>query len=107
MKYARLKKNADFQRLFKKGKKVYSKYLTVIYNYCSGKTVMGIAVSKKHGKAVKRNHIKRLVRAAFSECLEKLNGSYSLVILPKVCESYSFKDMKQSLLTCFRAMEIK
>ena len=105
MKYSRLKKNGDFQRLFKKGKRAYSKTLTVIYSPAREKTVMGVALSKKHGKAVKRNRIKRLIRAAFSNNFEKLNGNYSLVIMPKICEEYSYADVEKSLLSCFRRME--
>lgn len=105
MRYLRLKKNNQFQRLFKKGKKAYSRYLTVLYVPEKNKTVMGIALSKKHGKAVKRNRIKRLIRAAFSNNFDRLGGCYSLVILPKVCEEYSYKDIESSLLTCFGRME--
>lgn len=105
MKYARLKKNNQFQRLFKKGKKVYSKYLTVLYVPDKNQTVMGIALSKKHGKAVKRNRIKRLIRAAFSNNFDRLNGCWSIVILPKVCEEYCYADIEKSLLSCFGRME--
>lgn len=105
MKYQRLKKNADFQKLFKKGKRVFSRTLTVIYSPAKQKTVMGIAISKKHGKAVKRNRIKRLIRAAFSNNFEKLNGVYSIVVLPKICEEYSYAEIEKSLITCFRRME--
>ena len=104
MKYQRLKKNADFQRLFKSGKKAYSKDITVIYTPCRDKTVMGIALSKKHGKAVTRNRIKRLIRAAFSNNLDKLSGNFSLVVLPKVRDEYSYAGIEKSLLTCFKTM---
>ncbi len=105
MKYSRLKKNADFQKLFKKGKRVFSRTLTVIYTPARDKTVMGIALSKKHGKAVKRNRIKRLIRAAFSNNFQKLNGVYSMVVLPKICEEYDYAEIERSLLNCFRRME--
>ncbi|MDE5789270.1 MAG: ribonuclease P protein component [Clostridia bacterium] len=105
MKYQRLKKNADFQKLFKKGKRVFSRTLTVIYSPAKEKTVMGIALSKKHGKAVKRNRIKRLIRAAFSNNFEKLNGVYSMVVLPKICEEYDYAEIEKSLINCFRRME--
>ena len=105
MKYQRLKKNADFQRLFKSGKKAYSKDITVIYTPCKDKTVMGIALSKKHGKAVVRNRIKRLIRAAFSNNLDNLCGNFSIVVLPKVREEYSYAGIEKSLLTCFKAMD--
>lgn len=105
MQYARLKKSGDFQRLFIRGKKAYSRCLTVIYSPSKKGTVMGIALSKKHGKAVKRNRIKRLIRAAFSNNFDKLKGSYSLVVLPRVCEEYSYKEIEKSLVSCFGRME--
>ncbi|MGN1104632.1 MAG: ribonuclease P protein component [Candidatus Coproplasma sp.] len=103
MKYLRLKKSGDFSKLFSKGKRVYSPFLTVIY-MPSKQTIMGIAVSKKHGKAVRRNRIKRLIRAAFNSSLPELNGSYSMVILPKICPEYSFSDFENSLKICFKRM---
>ena len=105
MQYKRLKKNGDFQKLFKKGKRVFSSALTVIYSPCPQNTVMGIALSKKHGKAVVRNRIKRLIRAAFAANLDKLNGNYSLVILPKVSEKYDYKNIEKSLVYCLKRID--
>lgn len=105
MHYLRLKKNGDFQKLFKKGKRVFSAELTIIYSPCKSGTVMGVALSKKHGKAVKRNRIKRLIRAAFNDSFFHLTGNYSMVILPKVKEEYSYKAFCKSLISCFGRME--
>ena len=104
MQYRRLKKNRDFNILFRKKIKVFSPYLTILY-IPSDETVMGIALSKKHGKAVRRNRIKRLIRAAFSECMDKLPFTCTVVIMPKVAESYSFDDFRASLLSAFRRMQ--
>lgn len=100
-KYLRLKKNTDFQRLFKKGERVYSQGLTILYRP-SQQTVMGIALSKKHGKAVRRNRIKRLIRAAFIKNLNVLNEPCSMVILPKVQDDYNYKDIEKSLIACLK-----
>jgi len=104
MNYLRLKKNGDFLKLFKKGKRMFSPCITVLYSPSKNLT-MGIALSKKHGKAVKRNRIKRLVRAAFANNLKLLNGSYKIVIMPKVMEEYSYKEIERSLISCFKRME--
>ena len=101
MKYARLKKNADFRKLFDGGKRVFSPCLTVIYSPAHTLT-MGIAVSKKHGGAVKRNRIKRLVRAAFFNTCGILEKNFSIVIIPKTAEEYSEKNFEKSMLSCFK-----
>lgn len=105
MQYRRLKKNSDFQKLLKKGKRVFSPALTIIYTPCTNQSVMGIALSKKHGKAVVRNRIKRLIRAAFCNNIKKLNGCYSMVILPKVSEEYNYNNIEKSLVSCMKRIE--
>lgn len=105
MQYKRLKKNNDFQKLFKKGKRVFSPYITIIYTPAKDGTTMGIALSKKHGKAVKRNRIKRVIRSAFSNNIDFLSGSYNMVIMPKAGAELTYNDAERSLLSCFKRME--
>ena len=96
LQYQRLKKQADFQRLFSKGKRAFAPSLTVVYRP-SNKTTMGISIGKKHGKSVQRNHIKRLLREAFRAVQNEMQGCYALVIIPKVSEQYSFDKFKRDL----------
>lgn len=101
MKYLRIKKNTDFQKLFNKGKRVFSPCVTLLY--FPAKTLsMGIAISKKHGKAHTRNRIKRLLREAFRNTCGALDGCYSVIILPKIAEAYSLKSFEKSLSSCFK-----
>lgn len=101
MKYLRIKKNTDYQKLFNKGKKAFSPYISLIY-LPSQKTRMGLAVSKKHGNAVRRNRIKRLLRAVFADNVSLLNGGYSVILIPKVRDDYSYADFEKSLKICFK-----
>ncbi len=96
MQYLRLKKQSDFQKLFQKGKRVFSPSFTMIYRP-SERTVMGISVGKRHGKSVKRNKIKRLIREAFRLTQAEMKGNYSIVFIPKVCEEYSFHTYQKHL----------
>ena len=96
MNYLRLKKQADFQRLFQKGKRAFSPSLTIVYNKAE-KTTMGISVGKRHGKSVMRNRIKRLIREAFRSAQKNMKGSYHIVLIPKVAEEYSFKTFERHL----------
>lgn len=96
MKYLRIKKQADFQRLFNKGKRAFSPSLTLLYRP-SDTMRMGISVGKKHGKSVQRNRIKRLLREAFRLTQEDMKGAYSCILIPKVRDEYSFHTFKQDL----------
>ncbi len=95
MKYSKIKKNTDFQKLFNKGKRGFSPSLTILYAK-SDRLEMGICIGKKHGKSVKRNRIKRLLRAAFYPEAEKLSN-VSVLLLPKVSEEYSYEVFKRDI----------
>ena len=101
MKYLRLKKNTDFQKIFNRGKRVFSPAVTLLY-FPADKLSLGLAVSKKHGKATRRNRIKRLLRTAFYNTCGKLEKSYRVIIIPKVAEEYTLKRFESSLLLCFK-----
>ena len=96
MKYLRLKKQTDFQKLFQKGKRAYSASVMMVYRP-SNKTYMGISVGKKHGKSVQRNRIKRLVREAFRGVLQDVKGNYSIVFIPKILEEYSLSAFERDI----------
>lgn len=96
MKYVRLKKQTDFDKLFQKGKRAFSPSLTMLYTK-SKQTTMGISVGKRHGKSVVRNRIKRLLREAFRAELPKMKHAYAIVLIPKVAEKYDYHLFRQHI----------
>ncbi len=89
MKYFRLKKQADFQKLFQKGNRAFSSSLTMLYRE-SDKPSFAVSIGKRHGKSVQRNRIKRLIREAFRINFDGIKGTYAIVFVPKVAETYDF-----------------
>ena len=100
MKYLKIKKQEDFQKIFSKGKRLFSHNLTILYTP-SKYTRMGISVGKKHGKAVQRNRLKRLLREAFRLSTDSLKGTYSFILFPKPKNEYSFLEFKKSIKQMF------
>lgn len=96
MSYLRLKKQADFQKLFQKGKRAFSPSLSIVYSKAD-KMTMGISVGKRHGKSVMRNRIKRLLREAFRSASKDVKGTYHILLIPKVADEYSFKTFERHL----------
>ena len=92
----RLKKQKDFDLVFKKGNRIVTSTLTLIY-INSESLKFGISLSKKHGKAVIRNRIKRLLRAAFNNFYDKINDGYYIVIMPKRSENYDYFEFSKDL----------
>lgn len=101
MLYARLKKQNDFKRMFARGKKCFSPALIVLYLPAENMR-LGVCVSKKHGKSVKRNRIKRLLREAFRKVCPQMKREYSVILIPKQAEAYSLEAFEKSLRVALR-----
>jgi len=81
----RIKKNKEFQEVFKKGQSFANRQFVV---YKLGKQEqkhfrIGLSVSKKIGNAVTRNRVKRYIRQAFLELEMKLNPEADYVIIAR------------------------
>ena len=92
----RLKKEKDFDRVFKEGKRLFSGSLTLVY-LPSKELKVGFAVGKKHGGSVVRNRIKRLLRESFRSFSPEKMKNFFFVFIPKIKDEYDYhvflKDM--------------
>ncbi len=79
----RLKKG-EFAKIFKKGKRYYSKYFTVFYFKDSSHSLpkVGVIAGLKVGNAVERNRAKRILRHTLKEKIADF-PPYSIIVSAK------------------------
>jgi ribonuclease P protein component len=97
----RIKKNDEFQTVFKSGVSVANRQFVIYMLEKPEQNEMriGLSVSKKIGKAVVRNQIKRNVRQAFLELREDLKQNMDYVIIArKPTAEMNFHETKKSLV---------
>lgn len=96
----RIKKNEEFQKVFKKGKSFANRQFVV---YCMRKDDqqafrIGLSVSKKIGNAVTRNQIKRYIRQTFLELKDEVRQDMDYVIIARhQAATLNFHETKKSL----------
>ncbi len=97
----RIKKNSEFQLVFKKGKSTANRQFVLYALKKPGQKNfrIGLSVSKQIGNAVKRNRVKRLIRETFKELQHDLPNEYDLVIIArKPAASLNFHEVTRSFL---------
>lgn len=96
----RLRRTQEYQRVFRHGKKLVSP-LFVIYIYPSSESFsrLGMAVSKRVGKAVARNRIKRFIRELFRRHKKFFKPPCDVVVVARQqATSASFVDFTRQFL---------
>ena len=84
--------------MYKHAVSVADKNFIMLYCESHAKpTKVGFSVSKKFGKAVYRNRIRRQMKAAVSAVIEEVVGGYNIVFIPKKHQAYEFCDVQQSV----------
>jgi len=80
----RIRKQSDFAHIYKKGSRFRGRYFNLVYltNDLNFSRMAAVA-SKKVGNAVKRNKVKRWMRALFRRNKGMLDASFDLVMIAK------------------------
>jgi len=105
----RVKKNAEFQKIFKRGKSFANRQFVVYLLPKEGQEEfrVGLSVSKKVGNAVVRNQIKRYIRQSFLEMKDEVNPTMDYVIIARnQAASLDFHETKKSLQHVLKVAKI-
>ena len=100
----RIKKEKDFKVIFKRGKS-YANRQFVVYlkdNQEIPHLRLGISVSKRLGNAVKRNQIKRRIRAFYQLHKNELKSLEYVVIARNPVTDMDYHEIEKSLLHVLR-----
>lgn len=95
-----LKKNRDFQNVYRQGRS-YGNRLLVMYvleNDLEANRV-GISVSKKVGNSVVRHHLTRLIRESYRLREEMFNSGLDIVVIARVsAKEAGFHEIESALM---------
>lgn len=95
-----LKKNSDFQKVYRQGKSYANRYLVmyVLENYTEGNR-LGISVSKKVGNSVIRHHLTRLIRESYRLHEDMFNNGLDIVVIARsTARDISYHETESALL---------
>ena len=84
--------------MYKHAESVADKNFVMLYCPSNSKqTRFGFSVSKKYGKAVARNRIRRQMKAAVSQVINRVVDGYNVIFIPRKHEPYLFGDVTASV----------
>lgn len=99
----RLKKNRQFNYIYRRGNAKHSKYISLIFIKTKYKPFkIGFTVSKKIGKAVDRNKVKRRLKDIVRDYVPQLKEEYNYIVLarPGIAD-LEFSELKEIVKNIF------
>lgn len=102
MKIKTLKTKKEFDLTFKKGKSFANKTLILYYKKNNlPENRYGIIITKKIGKAVKRNYFRRIIKENL-KTLSMTKGYDILIIVRKQDHEVLYNEMRKSMIHIFK-----
>lgn len=105
MKKYKLRKNAEFRVVYRRGRS-FSNNLLVLYTYKNYKNDFnrfGVSVSKKVGKSVIRNRVRRLIKESYRLNVESFKKGYDFVVVARTSSKQkSYNEIENSLINLFK-----
>lgn len=105
----RIKKNKEFQFVFKQGKSFANRQFIIYFMKKPEQSVfrIGLSVSKKVGNSVTRNRIKRYIRQSFFEMKDQIQNKNDYVIIArKPTADMDFFEVKKSLIHVLKLSKV-
>lgn len=95
-----LKKNKDFQTVYRNGKSYGNKYLVMyLLKNDLEKNRVGISVSKKVGNSIVRHRLTRLIRESYRLQEERFQCGMDLVIIARAAaKDKSYREIESALI---------
>ncbi len=95
-----LKKNKDFQLVYKNGKSYANKYLVMYVLYKEeNKNRLGISVSKKVGNSIVRHRLTRLIRECYRLQESRFQRGLDIVVVCRAsAKGKSYHDLESALI---------
>ena len=94
-----LKRNSDFQRVYREGKSYANRYLVLyVLQNQTERNRLGISVSKKVGNSVVRHRMARLIRESYRLHEDMFNSGLDIVVIARgTARDASFHQISSAL----------
>lgn len=104
-----LKKNKDFQKVYKNGKSAANRFL-VLYQMENGmkKNRLGISVSKKVGNSVVRHRLTRLIRESYRLHEREFACGYDMIFIARPgAKGRTYQEIESALLHLGKIQDLR